>query len=127
MDHQIIRELLRNCSAASEVLGVDADLREEWQKMIKRIAPNLIGKHGQLQEWLVDIDDPNNKHRHVSHLYGLFPGEDISPHLNPELDQAAAKSLEFRGDKGTGWSMAWKINWWARLEDGDRAYRCLPT
>lgn len=127
MDHQIIRELLRNCSAASEVLGVDADLREEWQKMIKRIAPNLIGKHGQLQEWLVDIDDPNNKHRHVSHLYGLFPGEDISPHLNPELAQAAAKSLEFRGDKGTGWSMAWKINWWARLEDGDRAYRLLTN
>ena len=88
--------------------------------MRARIAPNQIGQHGQLQEWLVDKDDPENKHRHVSHLWGLHPGDEITPHT-PELFAAARQSLLFRGDGGTGWSMGWKINFWARLRDGDHA------
>ena len=127
MDHQIIRELMRNCIAASEVLDCDHELRSQWQAILERIAPNLIGKHGQLQEWLEDLDDPNNKHRHVSHLYALFPGNEISPDIDSRFSEAAKKSLEFRGDKGTGWSMAWKINLWARLLDGDHAYKLLTT
>ena len=127
MDHQIIRDLLNNCINASKILDVDYDLRAKWQGIIARIAPNQIGKHGQLQEWLVDIDDPLNKHRHVSHLWGLYPGCEISPQIDPAFSEAARKSLEFRGDKGTGWSMAWKINFWARLEDGDRACKLLTN
>lgn len=123
MDHQIIRDLLHNCINASKILGVDPELQSVWQDIIERIAPNQIGKYGQLQEWLVDIDDPSNKHRHVSHLWGLHPGTEISPIIDPAFSEAARKSLEFRGDKGTGWSMAWKINLWARLEEGDRAYK----
>jgi len=127
MDHQIIRELMRNCTAASEILDCDHELREQWQSILERIAPDQIGKYGQLQEWIEDLDDPNNKHRHVSHLYALFPGSEISPDIDPRFSEAAKKSLEFRGDKGTGWSMAWKINLWARLLDGDRAYKLLAA
>ena len=90
----------------------------------ERIAPNQIGQHGQLQEWLEDKDDPNDRHRHVSHLWGVFPGDDITPDT-PELFEAAAQSLDYRGDGGTGWSLAWKINLWARFLDGDHAYRML--
>ena len=120
MDHQIIRELLRNTAAASEVLNVDAEFRQQLLATADRIAPNQIGKHGQLQEWLEDKDDPNDKHRHVSHLWGLHPGAEITPQT-PELFEAAKQSLLFRGDGGTGWSRAWKINFWARLRDGDHA------
>lgn len=127
MDHQIIRELMHSCVEASMILGCDTELRSQWQEIIRRLAPNQIGKHGQLQEWLEDKDDPNNKHRHVSHLYSLFPGKEISPDIDPRFSEAAKTSLEFRGDKGTGWSMAWKINLWARLHDGDRAYKLLTT
>ena len=94
--------------------------------MRSRIAPNQIGKHGQLQEWLEDKDDPKNEHRHVSHLWGLFPGEEITPET-PELFKAAKQSLVFRGDGGTGWSRAWKINFWARLLDGDHAHLMLKN
>ncbi|MCP4713072.1 MAG: glycoside hydrolase family 95 protein, partial [Planctomycetes bacterium] len=90
-----------------------------------RIAPNQIGQYGQLQEWLEDNDNPNNKHRHVSHLWGLHPGKEITKENTPELFVAARQSLEFRGDEGTGWSMVWKVNFWARLKDGDRAYKLL--
>ena len=93
--------------------------------MRKRIAPNQIGKHGQLQEWLEDKDDPNEKHRHVSHLWGLHPGNEITKEGTPDLFEAAKQSLLFRGDDGTGWSMAWKINFWARLLDGNHAYTML--
>lgn len=127
MDHQIIRELMRNCIEASVILDCDADLRSRWQEIVEKLAPNQIGQYGQLQEWLEDKDDPNNKHRHVSHLYALYPGNEISPDLDQRFSEAAKKSLEFRGDKGTGWSMAWKINLWARLKDGSRAYRLLTT
>lgn len=124
MDHQIIRSLFEWVAQASRILNVDAELRTQLEQLRRRIAPNQIGKHGQLQEWLEDIDDPNNKHRHVSHLWGVFPGEEITPET-PELFKAARVSLEFRGDGGTGWSKAWKICLWARLLDGDRAHKLL--
>jgi alpha-L-fucosidase 2 len=124
MDHQIIRSLFANTIQASEILGVDADLRKRLTSTRPRIAPNQVGRYGQLQEWLEDIDDPNVKHRHVSHLWGLFPGSEITPDT-PKWFAAAQKSLEFRGDEGTGWSRAWKINFWARLRDGDHANRVL--
>jgi len=127
MDHQIIRALFGYCIAASEILGVDVDFRALLRDMRARIAPNQIGRHGQLQEWLEDKDDPNNHHRHNSHLWGVFPGDEITPRGTPELCAAVRTSLEFRGDGGTGWSKAWKINLWARLEDGDRAYKLLSS
>jgi len=127
MDHQIIRSLFRYCIKAAEELNVDKEFRGELAELIPRIAPNRIGQHGQLQEWLEDKDNPNNHHRHVSHLWGLHPGWEITPRGTPELCAAAKKSLEFRGDGGTGWSLAWKINFWARFEDGERAYRLLSN
>lgn len=124
MDHQIIRDLFANTIAASEVLGVDVNLRNKLIDLRARIAPNHVGKHGQLQEWLEDVDDPNNDHRHVSHLWGLHPGIEITPDT-PEFFNAAKRSLEMRGDEGTGWSRAWKVNFWARLRDGDHAHKVL--
>jgi len=127
MDHQIIRDLFGNCIKASEILGVDADFRKVLIEKRARLAPMQIGRYGQLQEWLEDKDNPNNKHRHVSHLYGLHPSNQITRRGTPELFEAAKKSLQFRGDGGTGWSMAWKINFWARFEDGDHAYTMLSN
>ncbi|MBI1390527.1 MAG: glycoside hydrolase family 95 protein [bacterium] len=125
MDHQIIRNLFSNVIQASEILGVDEDLRAQLVDMKARIAPNQIGRFGQLQEWLEDKDDPNNQHRHVSHLWGLHPGNEITPLNTPDLAKAARVSLEHRGDGGTGWSKAWKVNFWARLLDGDHSYLML--
>ncbi len=127
MDHQIIRDLFGNCIRASEVLGIDEEFRAKLADMSKRIAPNQIGQHGQLQEWLEDKDNPKSTHRHVSHLFGLHPGKEITKRGTPKLFEAAKKSLEFRGDGGTGWSMAWKVNFWARFEDGDHAYKMLSN
>jgi alpha-L-fucosidase 2 len=124
MDHQIIRDLFANTAQAARLLGVDEDFASKLDAMRSRIAPNQIGRYGQLQEWLEDKDDPKNDHRHVSHLWGLFPGEEITPET-PELFQAARQSLLFRGDGGTGWSRAWKINFWARLLDGNHAHLML--
>ncbi|HEX5218295.1 MAG TPA: glycoside hydrolase N-terminal domain-containing protein, partial [Verrucomicrobiae bacterium] len=120
MDHQIIRDLFANVIEASTILGVDADLRAQLQALRPRIAPNQIGKHGQLQEWLEDKDDPQNKHRHVSHLWGIYPGQDIT-WQNTNFFNAARQSLIYRGDQATGWSMGWKVNLWARFLDGDHA------
>ncbi|MCF7668297.1 MAG: glycoside hydrolase N-terminal domain-containing protein [Verrucomicrobia bacterium] len=125
MDHQIIRDLFANTAQAARLLGVDTEFAGKLDKMRKEIAPNQIGRHGQLQEWLEDKDDPNNHHRHVSHLWGLHPGWEITPRGTPELAAAAEQSLVFRGDGGTGWSKAWKINFWARFLDGDHAHRML--
>ena len=125
MDMQILRDLFGMCIEASEILDIDARFRMILQEKRKRLVPMRIGKYGQLQEWLYDWDDPNDKHRHVSHLYGLHPSNQITKRDTPELFEAARKSLMFRGDGGTGWSMAWKVNFWARLEDGDHAYRML--
>jgi len=104
---------------------VDEDLRKQLVDMRARIAPNQTGQYGQLQEWLEDKDNPNNHHRHTSHLWGVHPGSEITPRGTPELCAAARKSLEFRGDGGTGWSKAWKVNFWARFEDGDHAHKML--
>ena len=125
MDHQIVRNLMGNTIAAATVLGVDEGFRERLAGIRARIAPNRVGRLGQLQEWLEDIDDPENKHRHVSHLFGLHPGVEITPYGTPDLFAAARKSLEFRGDGATGWSMGWKVNFWARFLDGDRSYSIL--
>ena len=127
MDHQIIRDLFTNCIQASKILDVDEEFRKTLVDMRGRIAPNQIGQYGQLQEWLEDKDDPKNDHRHVSHLFGLHPGKEITRRGTPDLFAAARKSLEFRGDGGTGWSMAWKVNFWARFEDGDHAYKMLSS
>ena len=125
MDHQIIRALFSGTAEAADVLGVDPQLAEQLRSMTKQIAPNQIGKHGQLQEWLEDKDDPHNKHRHVSHLWGVYPGNEITPRGTPDMCAAARQSLIFRGDGGTGWSKAWKINFWARFLDGDHAHKML--
>lgn len=125
MDHQIIRGLLKSCIAASEVLKTDEAWRKTLQTTYSQIAPNQIGKYGQLQEWLEDKDDTTNKHRHVSHLWGLHPGNEINWDETPELTKAARQSLLYRGDEGTGWSLAWKINFWARFKDGEHAQKMV--
>ena len=125
MDHQIIRELFANTIEAAEILGVDSDFSTILKEKRAKIAPNQIGQHGQLQEWLVDKDDPKDQHRHVSHLWGLHPGGEIHPLTTPELAEACKVTLSHRGDGGTGWSRAWKINFWARLLDGDHSFLLL--
>ncbi len=127
MDSQILHDLFTQCAEAARVLDVDAPLREQLLATRARLAPMQVGKAGQLQEWLEDWDlqAPEIQHRHVSHLYGLFPGNQITPRATPALVAAARRTLEMRGDAGTGWSLAWKINMWARLQDGDHAYRLL--
>ena len=127
MDHQIIRNLFASCIEAANLLEVDEDFRRRLAQLTERLAPDQIGRHGQLQEWLEDKDDPNNHHRHISHLWAVHPGCEITPRGTPDLCAAARRSLEFRGDGGTGWSLAWKINFWARFEDGQRAYRLLTN
>jgi alpha-L-fucosidase 2 len=126
MDHQIIRELFKTTTAAAQALGVDTELQKDLTAKAAQLAPNQIGKHGQLQEWLEDKDDPADTHRHVSHLWGVFPGTDIT-WADPKMMQAARTSLTQRGDGGTGWSLAWKVNLWARFRDGDHALRILQN
>jgi len=125
MDHQIIKNLFANTIEAAEILDVDAEFIKIVKEKRAKIAPNLIGKHGQLQEWLIDQDDPDNEHRHVSHLWGLHPGNEIHPSITPDLAEACKVTLSHRGDGGTGWSRAWKINFWARLLDGDHSFLLL--
>jgi len=125
MDHQIIRELFTNCIEAAKTLDIDGDFRRKLTELRSRVAPNQIGKHGQLQEWLEDKDDPGNQHRHISHLYALHPGYEITPLKAPKLAEACRVTLTHRGDGGTGWSKAWKVNFWARLLDGDHSYKML--
>ncbi len=126
MDHQIIRGLFADTADAARALGVDAEFAARLDDVRARIAPNRIGRHGQLQEWLEDKDDPKNDHRHVSHLWAVFPGDEITP-ATPELFQAARQSLIYRGDGGTGWSMAWKVCLWARFLDGDHVCKILAN
>ncbi len=127
MDHQIIRELFTNTIEAAKILSVDEDFANTLKEKRDKIAPNQIGQYGQLQEWLIDKDDPNDQHRHVSHLWGLHPGSEIHPLTSPELADACKVTLSHRGDGGTGWSRAWKINFWARLLDGDHAFLLLKN
>ncbi len=125
MDNQLLFELFTNTIRAAEILDVDPELRARMSSTLPRIAPMMIGRFGQLQEWMEDWDDPKDQHRHISHLYALHPSNLISPHRTPALFAAARTSLEHRGDISTGWSMGWKVNCWARLLDGNRAHKLL--
>ncbi|MDW7691209.1 glycoside hydrolase family 95 protein [Flammeovirgaceae bacterium SG7u.111] len=125
MDNQLVFDMLTKTAEAALLLKLDADLVQKIEETLSKLAPMQIGQHGQLQEWLEDWDDPEDKHRHVSHLYGLFPSNQISPYRNPELFEAAKNVLIYRGDPSTGWSMNWKINLWARLLDGNHAYKLM--
>ena len=127
MDNQIVFETFSTVIRAAELLNKDGAFVDTLKQMRKRLPPMHIGKHGQLQEWLDDIDDPNDHHRHISHLYGLFPSNQISPYRTPELYSAAKNTLIQRGDVSTGWSMAWKVNWWARMRDGNHAYMLIQN
>ena len=121
--HAVVREILTAAIEASKVLGRDAKERQEWENALKHIAPYKTGRYGQLMEWSRDIDDPKDEHRHVNHLFGLHPGHTISPVTTPDLAKASRVVLEHRGDGATGWSMGWKLNQWARLHDGNHAYK----
>ena len=125
MDNQIIRDVWNYTIQASEILGVDEELRAKLQAAVKRLPPHKIGRYDQLQEWFEDWDDPRSDHRHVSHLYGMFPSAQITVDETPELAEGAKNTLKQRGDLATGWSLAWKINLWARLHDGDHAYNLV--
>jgi alpha-L-fucosidase 2 len=129
MDGQILRDLFAACIRAAEILEIDKDLRNQFAATRARLPPNQIGAQGQLQEWLEDWDQaaPEIHHRHVSHLFGLFPSWQISPRATPELAAAARRSLEMRGDDATGWGLAWRFALWARLHDGDHAYKLLTA
>ena len=129
MDLQILRDLFTQCIQAAQILGTDEEFRARVSGARARLAPMQVGHAGQLQEWLDDwdLEAPERQHRHVSHLYGLFPSNQITRRATPELFAAAKKSLELRGDVGTGWSLAWKINLWARFGDGGRAYALLQN
>uniref|UniRef100_UPI0040294A98 glycosyl hydrolase family 95 catalytic domain-containing protein n=1 Tax=Prevotella sp. TaxID=59823 RepID=UPI0040294A98 len=121
--HAVVREILTYAIEASKVLGCDTKERQEWENALKHIAPYKTGRYGQLMEWSRDIDDPKDEHRHVNHLFGLHPGHTISPVTTPDLAKASRVVLEHRGDGATGWSMGWKLNQWARLHDGNHAYK----
>lgn len=127
MDNQIAFDALNNAIHASEILGVDEAERCEMQKLLAQIPPMQIGKFGQLMEWLVDADNPKSQHRHISHLYGLYPSNQISPFSHPELFRAAATTLKHRGDMATGWSLGWKTNFWARMLDGNHAFKIISN
>ena len=127
MDRQILRDLFRQCIEAARILGIELDFAQEVQHALARLPPDRIGREGQLQEWLQDWDmqAKDLHHRHVSHLYGLFPSSQINVDDTPELAAAARRSLEIRGDEATGWGIGWRINLWARLREGGHAHSLL--
>ena len=127
MTNQIVFEIFSSTIKAAEILKKDVAFVDTLKRMRKRLPPMQIGQYGQLQEWLDDIDDPKDNHRHISHLYGLFPSNQISPYRTPQLYEAAKTTLIHRGDVSTGWSMGWKVNWWARLLDGNHAYKLIQN
>ena len=127
MTNQIIFDVFSSSIKAAEILNKDKAFIDTLRQMRQRLAPMHIGRHGQLQEWLDDIDDPTDHHRHISHLYGLFPSNQISPYRTPELYSAAKNTLLQRGDVSTGWSMGWKVNWWAKMLDGNHAYKLIQN
>jgi alpha-L-fucosidase 2 len=127
MTNQVVFDIFSCTIKAAQILKKDATFIDTLIKMRKRLPPMLIGQYGQLQEWLDDIDDPKDNHRHISHLYGLFPSNQISPYHTPELYSAAKTTLIQRGDVSTGWSMGWKVNWWAKLLDGNHAYKLIQN
>ena len=127
MDNQIVFDVLSQTLAAAKVLGLDESSIINYQSSIKKLPPMQIGRYGQLQEWMQDGDDPNDEHRHISHLYGLYPSNQISPYSHPDLFTAAANTLNQRGDMATGWSLGWKINFWARMLDGNHAFQIIKN
>ena len=127
MDNQLLFDLFTKAIKAAGILDTDKDLIRKMKATLKRLPPMQIGKYSQLQEWLEDWDNPDDHHRHVSHLYGAYPSNQISPYHTPELFEAAVNSLNYRGDPSTGWSMNWKINLWARFLDGNHAYKLIEN
>ncbi len=125
MTNQIVFDVFSTAIRAAQTLGKDEEFADTLRRMRGLLPPMQIGRHGQLQEWLEDIDDPSDNHRHVSHLYGLFPSSQISPYRTPQLHSAARTTLLQRGDISTGWSMGWKVNWWAKMLDGNHAYKLI--
>ena len=127
MDNQIIFDVFTQVLAAAKVLGKDEAELTALSAALKRLPPMQIGRYGQLQEWMIDGDDPKDEHRHISHLYGLYPSNQISPYSHPDLFTAAANTLNQRGDMATGWSLGWKINFWARMLDGNHAFKIIKN
>lgn len=127
MDNQIVSELFYNMLQAARTLGIDAAFCDTVQQKRDRLPPMQIGQYGQLQEWIQDWDKKGDRHRHISHLFGLYPSGQISPRSNPELFSAAYNTLSSRGDISTGWSMGWKVNFWARMQDGNHAYQLIKN
>ena len=125
MDNQLLFDLFSNTMRAAAILGKDNAFADTLKEIRAQLAPMQIGKYSQLQEWMQDWDNPEDHHRHLSHLYGLYPGNQISPYRTPKLFEAAKHSLIYRGDESTGWSMGWKVNLWARLLDGNHAYQLI--
>jgi len=127
MDNQLAFELFTNVINAAKILNTDTDFAEKLTAARKQLPPMQVGRYSQLQEWLHDLDSPNDHNRHVSHLFGLYPGNQISPYRTPQLTDAARTSLNYRSDVSTGWSMGWKVNLWARLLDGNHAYKLIKN
>lgn len=127
MDNQIAYDALSQALEAAEVLGVDESYRDTLKNVIAQLPPMQVGQYGQLQEWIEDMDDPTDEHRHISHLYGLYPSDQITSKGTPELFAAARKTLEQRGDQATGWSLGWKTNFWARMLDGNHAFTIISN
>ena len=127
MDNQIVFDALSSVVMASEILGIDAEYRLSLKNAIAKLPPMKVGQYGQLQEWIEDLDDPKDQHRHISHLYGLYPSNQISEYYTPELFEGARNTLIQRGDMATGWSLGWKVNFWARMHDGNHAYTILSN
>jgi len=127
MDNQIVFDVLSQTLAAAKILGKDDSQLSILNSQLSKLPPMQIGRYGQLQEWMQDGDDPNDEHRHISHLYGLYPSNQISPYSHPDLFTAAANTLNQRGDMATGWSLGWKINFWARMLDGNHAFRIITN
>lgn len=127
MTNQIVFDVFTTAIDAAKILNKDKSFADTLQQKRSRLAPMHIGQYGQLQEWLDDVDNPDDHHRHISHLYGLFPSNQISPYRTPKLYSAAKNTLIQRGDVSTGWSMAWKVNWWAKMLDGNHAYKLIQN
>lgn len=127
MDNQIVFDVLSNALLAARALNYSTAYQDSLNNMLSRLAPMQIGRYNQLQEWLEDVDRPDDHHRHISHAYGLYPGKQISPFTHPLLFQAVKNTLLQRGDEATGWSMGWKINLWARMLDGNHAYKMISN
>jgi alpha-L-fucosidase 2 len=127
MDNQIVFDVLSSTIRAAKILGKADTEVSKLKDCIAKLPPMQIGRYGQLQEWLIDADDPKDEHRHISHLYGLYPSNQISPYTHPELFTAASNTLKQRGDMATGWSLGWKTNFWARMLDGNHAFTIIKN